>query len=175
LFLSPFPDYIKVDPNTKWAENSTIHAGKGASGQFLSQLHYPEGICIAEFGVLYIADSHNNRVVEWLQNSKEGREVAGGHISTDPTQELNYPTSVIHDEGSRSLIICDSGNRRVVQVSLINVGRITSVLIENIHCMGLAMDNEAFLYVSDARNFEVRRYRLGDPKGTLVAMAEESN
>ena len=41
-------DYVELDPDTKWAENNTIHAGSVKAGEFLSQLQFPHGICMAE-------------------------------------------------------------------------------------------------------------------------------
>ena len=124
---------------------------------------------MAGFGLVYVADFQNSRVVEWPQTAKEGQVVAGGLGAGNGTGQLSLPSAVIYDEGTRSLIVCDYGNRRVVQVSLAYVGLITDVLIENIKCMGLAMDNEAFLYVSDGDRHEVRRYQMGNSNGTLVA------
>ncbi|CAF1517046.1 unnamed protein product, partial [Rotaria magnacalcarata] len=43
------------------------------------------------------------------------------------------------------------------------------ILIVNIDCWGLAMDEQRYLYVSDYRKHEVRRYQLGEEIGTLVA------
>ncbi|CAF2058621.1 unnamed protein product, partial [Rotaria magnacalcarata] len=43
------------------------------------------------------------------------------------------------------------------------------VLIDNIACWGLAMDEQRYLYVSDYGKHEVRRYQLGEEICTLVA------
>ncbi|CAF2139367.1 unnamed protein product, partial [Rotaria magnacalcarata] len=43
------------------------------------------------------------------------------------------------------------------------------ILIANIQCFGLAMDEQRYLYVSDVVKHEVRRYQLGEENGTLVA------
>ncbi|CAF4452556.1 unnamed protein product, partial [Rotaria magnacalcarata] len=67
------------------------------------------------------------------------------------------------------LIICDWGNRRVVRWSRRNGTTQGEVLIDNINCCGLAMDEQRYLYVSDYVKHEVRRYKFGDNSGTLVA------
>ena len=36
-------------------------------------------------------------------------------------------------------------------------------------CWGLTMDNNGDLYVSDEEKHEVRRWRIGDKRGTVVA------
>ncbi|CAF1557047.1 unnamed protein product, partial [Rotaria magnacalcarata] len=43
------------------------------------------------------------------------------------------------------------------------------ILLDNIVCLGLAMDEQRCLYVSDHVKGEVRRYKFGDNSGTLVA------
>jgi DNA-binding beta-propeller fold protein YncE len=42
------------------------------------------------------------------------------------------------------------------------------ILISDVDCWGLAMDNEGFLYVSDCKNHEVRRWRPGDTNGVII-------
>ncbi|CAF2013465.1 unnamed protein product, partial [Rotaria magnacalcarata] len=43
------------------------------------------------------------------------------------------------------------------------------ILIDNIACFGLAMDEQRYLYASDHVKGEVRRYKFGENIGTLVA------
>ncbi|CAF1646128.1 unnamed protein product, partial [Rotaria magnacalcarata] len=73
------------------------------------------------------------------------------------------------DKETDSLIICDAGNRRVVRWSRRSGTTQGEVLIDNIKCWGLAMDEQRYLYVSDYVKHEVRRYQLGEKNGTLVA------
>ncbi|CAF2118143.1 unnamed protein product, partial [Rotaria magnacalcarata] len=68
-----------------------------------------------------------------------------------------------------SLIICDRDNRRVVRWSRRSGTTQGEILIDNIRCYGLAMDEQRYLYVSDYVKHEVRRYQLGEKNGTLVA------
>ncbi|CAF0803260.1 unnamed protein product [Adineta steineri] len=77
---------------------------------------------------------------------------------------------VLIDKETDSLIIADEENRRVVRWSRHSGTTRGEILIDNIHCRGLALDDQRYLYVSDYGRQEVRRYRLGDDKnGTLVA------
>ncbi|CAF3254829.1 unnamed protein product, partial [Rotaria socialis] len=62
-----------------------------------------------------------------------------------------------------------SENKRVVQWSRRGGTIQGEILIDNIQCYGLAMDEQRYLYVSDYEKHEVRRYQLGDKNGTLVA------
>ncbi|CAF4569560.1 unnamed protein product, partial [Rotaria socialis] len=66
-------------------------------------------------------------------------------------------------------IICDRGNERVVRWSRRSGTTQGEILINNIDCNGVAMDDQRYLYVSDWKKHEVRRYQLGEKNGTLVA------
>ncbi|CAF5207721.1 unnamed protein product, partial [Rotaria magnacalcarata] len=72
-----------------------------------------------------------------------------------------------------SLIICDFGNGRVVRWSRHSGTTQGEILIDNVDCWGLAMDEQKYLYVADFRKDEVRRYKLGENIGTLVAGGNE--
>ncbi|CAF1010467.1 unnamed protein product [Didymodactylos carnosus] len=81
---------------------------------------------------------------------------------------MNSPYDVIVDKERDSLIICDLGNKRVVRWPRRN-GTGGETLISNISCMGLTMDENGSLYVTDNGKHEVRRYGSGDTEGTVVA------
>ena len=81
---------------------------------------------------------------------------------------MSYPTSVIVDKETDSLIICDYRNRRVVQWPHQN-GQSGEIIISNIDCWDLIMDNHRYLYVSDYKKHEVRRWKMGEKDGTVVA------
>ncbi|CAF5026858.1 unnamed protein product, partial [Rotaria magnacalcarata] len=83
--------------------------------------------------------------------------------------QLDHPTDVLIDEETDSLIICDKGNQRVVRWSRRSGTTQGEILIDNIKCFGVAMDERKYLYVSDDGKHEVRRYQLGEKNGTLVA------
>ncbi|CAM6005295.1 unnamed protein product [Sphagnum balticum] len=82
--------------------------------------------------------------------------------------QLHSPVDVIVDKKNDSLIICEWGNRRVVQWPRRN-GTNGQTIISDIDCRGLAMDNNGDLYVSDDVKNEVRRWKIGDINGTIVA------
>ncbi|CAF1542130.1 unnamed protein product, partial [Rotaria magnacalcarata] len=60
-------------------------------------------------------------------------------------------------------------NRRVVRWSRRSGTTQGEILIRDIRCYGLAMDELRNLYVSAIGKHEVRRYQLGEKNGTLVA------
>ncbi|CAF4859914.1 unnamed protein product, partial [Rotaria socialis] len=83
--------------------------------------------------------------------------------------QLNWPTDVLIDKETDSLIICDARNKRVVRWSRCSGATQGEILIHNIDCYGLAMDEQRYLYVSGYLKHEVRRYKLGENIGTIVA------
>jgi sugar lactone lactonase YvrE len=117
---------------------------------------------------IYVADWGNHRIVEWKNDANNGQIVAGGNGEGNRNDQLNYPTKVIIDKENDSLIICDWGNRRVVRWPRRN-GRSGETLISNIDCGDLIMDNDGYLYVSDEEKHEVRRWKMGETNGTIVA------
>ncbi|CAF4398164.1 unnamed protein product [Adineta steineri] len=74
---------------------------------------------------------------------------------------------MIVDKQIDSTIIADRGNKRVIEW----LGQTQRILIKKIHCYGLAMDKHGFLYVSDEKKNEVKRWKMGEynNKGIIVA------
>ncbi|CAF4709395.1 unnamed protein product, partial [Rotaria sp. Silwood2] len=98
-----------------------------------------------------------------------GQVVAGGNSYRNRLDQLNCPTDVLIDKETDSLIICVPGNRRVVRWSRRSDTTQREILIDNVDPWGLAMDDQRYLYISDYKKHEVRRYQMGDKNGTLVA------
>jgi sugar lactone lactonase YvrE len=117
---------------------------------------------------IYVADYDNHRIVEWKSGANNGQIVAGGNGQGYRNDQLNRPTKVIVDKETDSLIICDYGNRRVVRWPRRN-GRSGETVILNIYCHDLIIDNDGYLYVSDKEKHEVRRWKMGEKNGTIVA------
>ncbi|CAF4627469.1 unnamed protein product [Rotaria sp. Silwood2] len=97
----------------------------------------------------------------------KGQVVAGDNGAGRRLDQLNFPTNVLIDKETDSLIICDTG--RVVRWSRCSGTTQGEILIDNIDPYGLAMDDQRYLYISDYKKHEVRRYQIGDKNGTLVA------
>ncbi|UJR12168.1 hypothetical protein I4U23_016345 [Adineta vaga] len=151
-----------------WKQEGTIVAGANQQGEQEDQLSGPEGIFVDDNKNVYIADLHNHRIVRWDCAANSGTIVAGGNGQGEIVDQLNCPTDVLVDKEDQSIIVADFGNRRVMRWN----GRESNdpeILIDDIDCWGLAMDNEGFLYVSDRENHEVRRWKEGESEGTLVA------
>ncbi|CAF2067061.1 unnamed protein product, partial [Rotaria magnacalcarata] len=102
-------------------------------------------------------------------DTTNGQVVAGSTTGGNGLNQLNAPADVLIDKETNSLIICDCGNRRVVRWSRRSGTTQGEILLDNIVCFGLAMDEKRYLYVSDWEKHEVRRYKFGENIGTLVA------
>ncbi|CAF2117707.1 unnamed protein product [Rotaria magnacalcarata] len=108
--------------------------------------------------------------MQWKNgDTTNGQVVAGDKGAGNGLNQLNGPTDVLIDKETDSLIICDAENERVVRWSRRSDTTQGEVLIDDIDCWGLAMDERRYLYVSDYMKGVVRRYRLDEKNGTLVA------
>ncbi|CAF1532370.1 unnamed protein product, partial [Rotaria sp. Silwood1] len=159
---------IDIHPNAKWSQNGLTVAGGNGWGSELNQLNHPFGLYIDDDQTIYVADRGNHRIVEWKSRETNGKVVAGGNGEGNGTNQLNLPYDVIIEKESDSLIISDQGNSRVVRWPHQN-GTREETIISNITCDGLTMDDNGSLYVVDVGKHEVRRYKIGDTKGTVVA------
>ncbi|CAF2151684.1 unnamed protein product [Rotaria magnacalcarata] len=168
IFNIPLLTSINLLANTKWKQNGVVVAGGNSFGININQLCNPWGFRIDDAQTVYIADCGNHRIVEWKCNAMMSQIVAGGNGEGQGTNQFYWPTDVIIDKKTDSLIICDYGNKRVVRWPR---QRSTSgeVIISNIACYGLTIDNDGFLYLVDSDKHEVKRYRIGENDGTIVA------
>ena len=159
---------MDIHPNATWAQNGSTVAGGNGYGNGTNQLSPPVGLYVDEDQTIYVADRDNHRIMEWKCGATSGKVVAGGNGQGNATNQLNNPTDVIVDKERDSLFICDRGNRRVVRWSRRN-GTSGETIISNIDCWGLTMDENGFLYVVENKKHEVRRYRMGESEGKVVA------
>ncbi|CAF3087191.1 unnamed protein product [Rotaria sp. Silwood2] len=155
---------IDIHPNATWSTNGITVAGGNEAGIATNQLYWPYGLYVDDDLTLYVADIGSNRILEWKSGVKNGTVVAG----RNGAHQLNRPYDVIIDKESDSLIISDTDNSRVVRLPRRNGNR-GETIISNIYCHGLTMDDNGFLYVVDSRKHEIRRYKIGDTDGTVVA------
>ncbi|CAF5161964.1 unnamed protein product, partial [Rotaria sp. Silwood1] len=106
--------------------------------------------------------------MEWKSGATNGKVGAGGNGAGNGSNQLHYPLDVIIDKQSDTLIISDRENRRVVRWRRRD-GTRGETIISNISCFGLTVDDNGYLYVVDYEKHEVRRYKIGDTQGTVVA------
>ncbi|CAF1469407.1 unnamed protein product, partial [Rotaria sp. Silwood1] len=157
-----------IHPNARWQQNGITVAGGNGQGNEINQLSNPWGLYVDEDQTIYVADQLNHRIVEWKSGATSGQVVASGNGQGSGAHQLNEPRDVIVDKESDCLIISDTLNRRVVRWPRRN-GTSGETIISNISCWGLTIDENGSLYVVDSGKHEVRRYRRGEPQGTVVA------
>ncbi|CAF4876507.1 unnamed protein product [Rotaria socialis] len=161
---------VNIPANATWAQNGVTIAGGHGSGDATNQLWTPFGLFVDDDQTVVIVDFGNHRIMQWKNgDTTNGQVVAGGKGRGNGLNQLQYPTDVLIDKETGSLIICDRGNRRVVRWSRRSGTTQGEILIDNIECFGVAMDEQRYIYVSDTEEDEVRRYQLGEKNGTLVA------
>ncbi|CAF2153662.1 unnamed protein product, partial [Rotaria magnacalcarata] len=159
-----------IPANAKWSQNGVTIAGGNGYGGATYQLSGPRGFFVDDDQTVVIADRSNNSIMQWKNgDTTNGQVVAGGNGEGNGLNQLNGPRNVVIDKETDSLIICDARNRRVVRWSRRSGTTQGEILIRDIRCYGLAMDELRNLYVSAIGKHEVRRYQLGEKNGTLVA------
>ncbi|CAF4267415.1 unnamed protein product, partial [Rotaria magnacalcarata] len=111
-----------------------------------NQLYNPDGLFVDDDQTVVIADYENHRISQWKNgDTTNGQVVAGGKGAGNELRQLNYPTDVLIDKETDSLIICDQRNERVVRWSRLSGTTQGEILIDNIACVGLAMGDQRSL------------------------------
>ncbi|CAF3110681.1 unnamed protein product [Rotaria sp. Silwood2] len=164
---APLLRIANLNASAKWIQNGVTIAGGNGQGSGMNQLYHPNGLCVDD-QTMYIADSLNYRIVEWKCDAKTGRVVAGGNGEGNRPDQLKAVADLIIDKETNSLIISDYNNKRVVRWPRQN-GTNGETIISNVGCSGLTMDLQGFLYIVDYDKHDVRRYRIGESQGTVVA------
>jgi len=180
----------------------TTMAGTGVPGYagdrgeaIIAQLNRPEGAALGKDGVLYIADTGNDRVRAVDAHGRITTVVGSGAVPTDGLSirrqdsilathaTLNAPTDVAVDMHRNILYIADAGDNVIRAVTLSN-GRIkvyagtgdagyggdgkTAVDARLNSPVGIAVDRDGNLYIADAGN---NRVRMVTPDGVIGTIA----
>ena len=152
----------------QWDQNASTIAGGHSYGDRHHQLNQPSSMTFDGEGTLFIADRQNHRVIAWKKNAEKGIVVAGGKGDGNRLDQLHHPSAIVFDWRTNSLIISDSGNRRILRWPCWNASQ-GNVLLSDIESYGLAIDEQQSLYVSDYQKHAVRRYRHEENVGVVVA------
>ncbi|CAF3911301.1 unnamed protein product [Rotaria sp. Silwood1] len=134
----------------------------------MDRLHSPQGISISKNQSLLIADSSNHRIMKYNLNTGIIQRIAGKNIQGYGPDLLAKPSNIMFHRKTKSFIISDRHNRRVLQW-FPRSARYARTLIENIACFGLATDVNGDLYLSDTERHEVTLYRIRENYGKVVA------
>ena len=133
-------------------------AGGHGRGEGLNQLNWPTYLSVDAQSTLYVSDSYNHRVMQWMKGAREGIVVAGGHGQGTDLTQLSHPRGVWAN-GCEHVYVVDSGNVRLMcwtkgakQGTLIVGGDSSPV--------GLFFDRHGHLYLSDMVSHRVQRFSL---------------
>ena len=161
---------LTLPTNARWSQKGVTVAGGNGWGNAVNQFHLPHGFDIDDDNQsIVIADYMNHGIVEWKMGASNGKVIGGGQGKGSRLDQLNWPTDVLIDKETNSLLIADRRNQRVLRWSRHPGTTQGEVIIDNIRCTGLAIDHQRYLYISDIRKHEVRRYTIGDKNGIVVA------
>ncbi|CAF1410115.1 unnamed protein product, partial [Rotaria magnacalcarata] len=109
---------VNIPANAKWAQNGVTIAGGNEEGGATNQLYCPRGLFVDDDQTVAIADYMNHRIMQLKNgNTMNVQVVAGGKGAGNGLNQLQYPTDVLIDKETDSLIICDYGNQQVVRWS----------------------------------------------------------
>ncbi|CAF4894818.1 unnamed protein product, partial [Rotaria sp. Silwood1] len=158
-----------ISVRAKWEQNGVTIVGDARECNNIDQIYWPVDLFVHDDGTIIFTDWANERVVRCNISSKNTEVIAGGNCTGSRLNQLSGPTNVLMDKTTNSLIICDRGNRRVIRQSCHHGITKTEILVNDVACRGLAMDDQGLLYVADYRKHVVKRYRIGDQNGTIVA------
>ncbi|CAM2716883.1 unnamed protein product [Rotaria socialis] len=167
----------EIPVNARWAQNGVTVAGGHGNGNATNQLSSPEALFIDDDQTMFIVDRSNYRIIQWKVGDTEGQVVAGNNGTQNLWAQSFRLTDVLIDKETDSFIFCHQDQRPILQHANGRVGRWSrrsgtteaEIVIDNICCYGLAMDDQRYLYVSDTEKHEVRRYQIGDNNGIIVA------
>ncbi|CAF1502937.1 unnamed protein product [Adineta steineri] len=148
----------------KWKQNAITVAGgnRQGQGQKLNQLLTPVGIFIDKNKNIFIADSGNNRIVEWKYNAKQGQIVAGGNGEGNRVDQLNDPKDKNEvrrwkmGEYNNEGVVVAGGNGKGNQLNQLSYP--TCIFV----------DEDQSVYISDRENHRVMKWRKDANQGRIV-------
>jgi DNA-binding beta-propeller fold protein YncE len=74
----------------------------------LTRLSNPLSVTVDHLGNIYVTDTHNHRVIRWMNGAKEGSIVVGGNGEN----QLFLPSDLLFDKQD-NLYVFDSINHRI--------------------------------------------------------------
>ncbi len=176
-----------------FASNTANNGGVSANS-----LNSPRGVAVDAYGHLYVADTLNNRVLEYADADATAHLVFGqGGSFTSHTENsggvsansLNYPNAVALDP-SGDLYVADTANSRVLEYDTPLINGTTASLVfgqggsftsytTNYNGVsassldfpfGVAVDSSGNVYIADENNNRVLEYNTPLTNGTTASL-----
>jgi len=130
-------------------------------------------------GILYVADTANNRVMYYRSGSMSGTLVAGTGVSGPNNTQLSSPYGVYFDLPTNSLLITNTGMNNVVRwvigasnwtlIAGNSSGLAGSSSTQLNTPIGVIADPMGNVYVADAGNNRVQFFPVGQSTGITIA------
>jgi DNA-binding beta-propeller fold protein YncE len=124
-----------------------------------SGLSQPYGVAVDGAGNVYIADTGNNAIREWI--------AASNIVTTLLSSGLNSPSGVAVD-GAGNVYIADTGNNAIREWTVAN-GTVTALVSSGLaNPSGVAVDGAGNVYIADTGNNAIREWTVAT--GTVTAL-----
>ncbi|CAF3877835.1 unnamed protein product [Adineta steineri] len=162
------------------SSGSTIAGIAGVSGSTNNTFNRPCGIARdSSTGTLYIADTFNHRIMQYLLNASSGTVVAGGNGAGSGITQLYYPYGFAFDASSNSLLIANAQTNNIIRWVLgasswtlvigspTGLSGSTSTLLNQ--PIGITLDPLGNIYVADSGNHRIQFFVAGQSNGTTIA------
>ena len=187
-FAGLFKELTDKDKQTAFNSTRQGLASYRDAGRFDSAFRLPDDIVIAPNGAIYIADAGNHSIRRITQTGGQfavetvaGNGVPGFADGTAENARFNTPTALALSLDGNFLFVADTNNGRVRRIDLVN--RRVSTLAGGgegdvvdgpggeaifFQPIGLALDFDGVLYVSEFGNSDIRRV---DAAGNVTTLA----
>ncbi|CAF1192488.1 unnamed protein product [Adineta steineri] len=162
------------------SSGTTIAGITGTPGSTNNTFYGPCGIARdSSTGTLYIADTYNHRIMQYLLSASSGTVAAGGNGAGSGITQLAYPYGFTFDSSSNSLLIANAQTNNIVRWVLgasnwtLVIGSPTgssgntSTLLS--HPIGITLDPMGNIYVADSQNHRIQFFFAGQSNGTTIA------
>ncbi|CAF1444898.1 unnamed protein product, partial [Rotaria magnacalcarata] len=94
-----FSFLVNIPANAKWTQKGVTVAGGNGKGGATNQLNTPLGLFVDDNQTVVIADTGNNRIMQWKNgDTTNGQVVAGGNGAGSGLYQLYHPTDVLIDK-----------------------------------------------------------------------------
>ncbi|CAF1082804.1 unnamed protein product [Rotaria sordida] len=156
---------------------TTVAGITSSAGSSYSQLYYPSDIYVDSNGIMYILDTTNCRILQWIRGQPLGFVIAGGHGCGSALTQIDTSYSMFIDN-QYNIYISEYANHRVTLWSPTNTTAGTliaggygagSTSEKLYYPWGLYVDSNQAVYVADRSNHRVQLWNSESMSGITVA------
>ncbi|HST23150.1 MAG TPA: SMP-30/gluconolactonase/LRE family protein [Blastocatellia bacterium] len=177
-----------VDQQKKFNSTRRGLSGFRSSSLLDSNFRLPDDILVAPDGAIYLADAGNHvirRIRNGVVETIAGNGVPGFADGVAGNARFNTPTGITFSADGRFLLVADTNNHRVRKIDLLS-NRVDTLAGSGFPSnedgpageaafnqpIGLALDSDGTLYVSEVFGSDIRRI---DPLGNVTTLAGKTS